>query len=157
MTAFSCRLSPVTSRAAGGALGFFSVRSSSVYGRARICADRCLRFYTAGSSYLDTLPKLQIGISSFESIQGRKQAYVDKTPLIHKLVSSAPERLTVNAPRRFGKSLLLDTVAEVFRGNKELFQGCGIYDSDFPWNAHTVIKLDLSDIDGNESLCLDHF
>lgn len=147
MAASLSRLSAACGRAADWALGPVSLRPSSVYGRVKTCADGCLRFYTADFSSINKLSKLPIGISSFQTIMGRNQAYVDKTLLIYKLISNAPERLTVSAPRRFGKSLLLDTVAEVFRGNRELFRGCDIYNSDFQWDEYAVMKLDLSDID----------
>ena len=45
--------------------------------------------------------------------------------------------------RRFGKSLLLDTIGEVFSGDKELFRGLWIYDSDYDFAKYPVLKLDM--------------
>lgn len=47
---------------------------------------------------------------------------MDKTPLIAKLVNHG-EYYFLSRLRRFGKSLLIDTIAEAFQGRKELFQG----------------------------------
>ena len=52
----------------------------------------------------------------------------------------------MSRPRRFGKSLLLDTIAEVFKGSKELFEGLWIYDSDYDFVRHPVVRLDMSKI-----------
>jgi len=47
-------------------------------------------------------------------------------------------------PRRFGKSLLLSTLKEIFEGNRELFQGLWIHGSDYQWAEHPVIRIDFS-------------
>ncbi len=48
--------------------------------------------------------------------------YVDKTPLALRLIEQG-KYYFLSRPRRFGKSLLLDTLAELFEGNRRLFQG----------------------------------
>ena len=50
------------------------------------------------------------------------------------------------SPRRFGKSLLLDTIGEVLGGEKELFKGLWIYKSDYDFKKHPVIRIDMSSI-----------
>ncbi|OYT13107.1 MAG: AAA family ATPase, partial [Bacteroidetes bacterium 4572_114] len=52
----------------------------------------------------------------------------------------------LSRPRRFGKSLLLNTIKEIFLGNKELFKGLWIYDK-IDWEPHPVIKISFSNID----------
>ncbi|WPL16289.1 putative AAA-ATPase [Thiorhodovibrio winogradskyi] len=66
--------------------------------------------------------KLPIGISTFAKIRGEDYYYVDKTELALRLID-AGSYYFLSRPRRFGKSLLLDTLAELFQGNLPLFQG----------------------------------
>jgi hypothetical protein len=78
--------------------------------------------------------KLPIGIQTFSEIREGNYYYVDKTKLIADLIDSG-KYYFLSRPRRFGKSLLLDTIAEVFEGNKVLFQGLFIEDK---WNWNTT-------------------
>jgi hypothetical protein len=50
---------------------------------------------------------------------------------------------SIACPRRFGKSLLISTLKELFEGNRELFKGLWIYDSDYRWTEHPVIRIDF--------------
>jgi len=61
----------------------------------------------------------------------------------------------LSRPRRFGKSLLLDTIAETMSGNKELFKGLFIYDSDYSFEKHPVLRLDMSKIANKTSEVLE--
>ncbi|BDV00222.1 ATPase AAA [Thermodesulfomicrobium sp. WS] len=63
--------------------------------------------------------KLPIGIQSFAQIRHEGFYYVDKTPFIAQLATG--KFYFLSRPRRFGKSLLLDTIAEAFAGNRTLF------------------------------------
>jgi hypothetical protein len=88
-----------------------------------------------------------VGESSFEKIIKNHGVYVDKTGLIHDLISSswpgAPYFLA--RPRRFGKTLLLDTIKCVFQGRHELFSGLEIERSPaFSWDAFPVISISLN-------------
>jgi hypothetical protein len=60
------------------------------------------------------MKNLPIGIQTFSKLINRNCLYVDKTKDIYNLISR---------PRRFGKSLLISTLYELFSGNKELFKG----------------------------------
>ena len=91
------------------------------------------------------MKKLPLGIQSFKEIIEGDYVYVDKTQYIYNLIHSA-KYYFLSRPRRFGKSLLLDTISEVFSGGKELFKGLWIYDSDYCFDIHPVIKLDMSNI-----------
>ena len=85
---------------------------------------------------------LPIGIQTFEKIINGNYYYVDKTMFVKKLEEGGYYFLS--RPRRFGKSLFLDTLKEAFSGNKELFKGLYLYEN---WNwekRYPVIRLDLS-------------
>ena len=89
------------------------------------------------------MKKLPLGIQNFGKIIEGDYVYVDKTEYIYKLIDGASYYF-LSRPRRFGKSLLLDTICEVFRGEKELFKGLWIYDSGYDFAKHPVIRLDMS-------------
>jgi hypothetical protein len=90
------------------------------------------------------MKKLPIGIQTFSEIIRENYLYVDKTPLIAALISSG-KYLFLSRPRRFGKSLLVSTLKEIFSGNQELFRGLFIYDK-LDWKAYPVIQIDFSAI-----------
>jgi hypothetical protein len=71
--------------------------------------------------------KLPIGIQSFRKIRDGGFYYVDKTPLAWSLAQEAGYYF-LSRPRRFGKSLFLDTLKELFEGNQTLFTGLFIHD-----------------------------
>jgi hypothetical protein len=90
--------------------------------------------------------KYPIGLQSFRKIREGGFLYIDKTELVHQLVTGG-NYYFLSRPRRFGKSLLLSTIKELFAGNKELFKGLWIHDQ---WNwekKHPVIHIRLSKID----------
>ena len=89
------------------------------------------------------LKKLPVGIQNFGKIVEQNYLYIDKTKYIYNLITNN-KYIFFSRPRRFGKSLLLDTISEIFKGNKHLFKGLWLYNSDYTWDKHPVIKLDLS-------------
>ena len=70
----------------------------------------------------DYMKKLPIGISSFEKIMTENYVYVDKTKHVYNLVNTGGGRYFLSRPRRFGKSLLIDTIKQAFESNKALFK-----------------------------------
>ncbi|NOL49878.1 ATP-binding protein [Pelistega europaea] len=86
---------------------------------------------------------LPIGISSFSDLREMDYYYVDKTPLIIDLITSS-RFVFLSRPRRFGKSLTLDTMAELFSGNKTLFEG--LYaENNWDWDTtYPVIRLSFA-------------
>ena len=84
--------------------------------------------------------KLPIGIQTFKEIIEREYIYVDKTEFALKLIENY-KYVFLSRPRRFGKSLFLDTLYEIFNGNKELFKGLYIYDK-YDFEKYPVIKID---------------
>ncbi|MEZ4983511.1 MAG: AAA family ATPase [Saprospiraceae bacterium] len=85
--------------------------------------------------------KYPIGIQDFREIRTGGYVYVDKTPHIHRVLDSG-KYFFLSRPRRFGKSLLLSTMNELYCGAKELFEGLWIYDQwDWEANQRPVIWL----------------
>lgn len=68
------------------------------------------------------MKKLPIGLSSFAEVIENNCVYIDKTPHVHSLVEEG-KYYFLSRPRRFGKSLLVDTLKQAFLGNKTLFKG----------------------------------
>ncbi len=91
------------------------------------------------------MKNLPIGIQTFRKMIGENYLYVDKTKQIHDLFARGGKYYFLSRPRRFGKSLLISTLAEIFSGNKELFKGLWIYDR-IEWTQYPVIHIDFSKI-----------
>jgi hypothetical protein len=70
------------------------------------------------------MKNLPIGIQTFQKIRDKEKnyIYIDKTDLALKLINSSGYYF-LSRPRRFGKSLFLDTLQDIFEGKKELFEG----------------------------------
>jgi len=87
------------------------------------------------------MKKLPLGIQTFKKIRDKNEnyLYVDKTEIAKKLIERGTYYF-LSRPRRFGKSLFLDTLKEIFEGNRELFEGLHIYDT-WDWSVtYPVIK-----------------
>ena len=84
--------------------------------------------------------RLPIGIQTFRKIREDDCYYVDKTPYLARLVDEGTHYF-LSRPRRFGKSLFLDTLKELFEGTEELFRGLAIHDH-WDWSLrHPVVRL----------------
>jgi hypothetical protein len=90
------------------------------------------------------LKPLPIGFSTFRKIICGGFLYVDKTKWIYEMVKDPAGVYFLSRPRRFGKSLLASTLSELFAGNRELFEGLWIEQSDYQWERHPIIRLDFS-------------
>ena len=87
--------------------------------------------------------RLPIGIQTFRKLREGDCYYVDKTAYIQRLLDEGTHYF-LSRPRRFGKSLFLDTLKEVFEGNEPLFAGLAIHDQ-WDWSVHhPVLRLDFS-------------
>ncbi len=86
-----------------------------------------------------------IGIQSLKELINNGALYIDKTPIVFKLLSPFKKYYFFSRPRRFGKSLLISTLKEIFSGNKELFQKTWIYDK-IDWEKYPVIHIPFSGI-----------
>ena len=84
--------------------------------------------------------KLPIGIQTFRVIRDGGYYYVDKTAYARRLLDEG-RHYFLSRPRRFGKSLFLDTLGELFQGSRDLFRGLDIHD-EWDWSArHPVLRL----------------
>ena len=85
-----------------------------------------------------------VGNPTFEWHRIRGSVYIDKTAYVYRMVSTDAVNFFLSRPRRFGKSMLVDTLRCYFEGRKELFEGLAIYDLEKEWKKYPVIRLDLS-------------
>ena len=89
-----------------------------------------------------TRRRLPIGLQTFRELREEDCYYVDKTRFIAGLLDKG-KHYFLSRPRRFGKSLLLDTLKELFEGNERLFAGLHIHDC-WEWSRrHPVVRLDF--------------
>ncbi len=88
---------------------------------------------------------LPIGYQSFSDLRNEGCYYVDKTSLIREMIKQG-RYYFLSRPRRFGKSLLVDTLQELFEGNETLFQGLDIHPH-WDWSVnYPVVRLTLDGI-----------
>ncbi len=104
-------------------------------------ADACDRLMSYNMRL--TMKKLPVGIQTFSEIINEDYLYIDKTGIACTLIDSF-KYVFLSKPRRFGKSLFLDTLKNIFEGKRELFRGLLIEDQ---WNwevKYPVIKISFS-------------
>ena len=91
--------------------------------------------------------KLSIGVQNIQDFSQENMIYVDKTEKIYELMQLGKHNFIVR-PRRFGKSLMLDTVAAIYEGSKEQFEGTWIYDK-IDWDAEKrpTLRIDFTSIE----------
>ena len=88
------------------------------------------------------LKEIVVDKSSLSWLRDVDGLYVDKTKYLLKMICSGSYFL-LSRPRRFGKSLTIDTLEQIFIGNKELFKGLYIYD-EYDFEEYPVIRLNMS-------------
>ncbi len=88
--------------------------------------------------------RLPVGLQSFEEIRRKGYLYVDKTDMVREMVNEGCKYNYLSRPRRFGKSILVDTLQCYLEGKKELFDGLKIMDLETEWEKYPVIHLDMS-------------
>lgn len=93
------------------------------------------------------MKNLPIGIQNFAELIEGGYLYIDKTEEIYKLMERGGKYYFISRPRRFGKSLMISTLKEIFSGNKQLFKGLWIYDK-IDWQSFPVIHIDFLKING---------
>ena len=103
---------------------------------------------------MSSFRKYPVGIQSFESIRKDGYVYIDKTPLIYKMITEGKPYF-LSRPRRFGKSLLCSTLEALFQGRRELFEAFTTEDgieqpqlfiatTNWKWEKYPVIRFDFS-------------
>ena len=85
------------------------------------------------------MKKLPVGIHTFSQIINEDYLYIDKTKEAYELIDNY-KYVFLSRPRRFGKSLFLTTLKEIFEGKKDLFKGLYIYDK-YDFVKYPVIKI----------------
>ena len=90
-----------------------------------------------------TKRRLPIGMQTFRKLRERNCYYVDKTPYVERLLDEGTHYF-LSRPRRFGKSLFLDTLKELFEGSEELFQGLHVHAGHNWSERHPVVRLDFA-------------
>ncbi|MDR0571679.1 MAG: AAA family ATPase, partial [Rickettsiales bacterium] len=90
------------------------------------------------------LSNLPLGVSDYREIVSQNYFYADKTRFLYPLVKQRKPYF-LSRPRRFGKTLLVDTMENILRGHKDLFEGLWINSSDYDWTPYPVIRLDMLD------------
>ena len=97
--------------------------------------------------------RLPIGIQTFRTIREEGCYYVDKTPWMRRLIDEGAHYF-LSRPRRFGKSLFVDTLKELFEANEPLFEGLAVHET-WDWSVrHPVVRLDFSGGDFRERVQL---
>jgi hypothetical protein len=100
--------------------------------------------FVRGKRGNEFMKKLPIGIQTFRDIVQNDYLYVDKTEKIFDLVKNPKGVYFLARPRRFGKSLLISILNEIFEGEKELFKYLWIYRSDYAWEKYPIVRIDFS-------------
>ena len=101
-----------------------------------------------------TKRKYPVGVQSFVKLRKEGYMYIDKTPLIYKMITEGCPYF-LSRPRRFGKSLLISTLAAVFEGRRELFEAFTteqgielpqlfIATTNWKWEKYPVLRFDFS-------------
>ena len=88
--------------------------------------------------------RLPVGIQSFKKIREDKYLYIDKSDIIWQLANNGTQYNYLSRPRRFGKSVLVDTLKAYFEGRRDLFEGLKIMNLETEWKQYPVIRLDMS-------------
>ena len=87
-----------------------------------------------------TRRRLPLGIQTFRKIREDGCYYVDKTGYAARLIEQGAHYF-LSRPRRFGKSLFVDTLKELFEGDETLFRGLAVYDQ-WDWSVrYPVLRL----------------
>ena len=86
-----------------------------------------------GASVATVKRKLPIGIQTFREIRDENHYYVDKTAYAARLAAEG-KHFFLSRPRRFGKSLFVDTLKELFEGNEPLFRELAVHDT-WDWSV----------------------
>ena len=101
----------------------------------------------------EIMKDLPIGVQTFKKMRENNYVYVDKTEFVYELARKEGNNF-FSRPRRFGKSLLVNTFKELFLGSEQLFQGLWIHDK-WDWSkTYPVIHLSF-DAMSYEGLGLD--
>lgn len=102
---------------------------------------------------MSAIDELPYGYTSFREIRREGKLYVDKTDIVHRLAHSTKYNF-LSRPRRFGKSILVDTLESYWLGERDLFAGLKMAQLESSWEAWPVIRLDMSRCQNTLALAL---
>ncbi len=94
----------------------------------------------------NSMKRIALSKTNFTEIIKNDFIYVDKTKYLYEIVNSNEPYYFLSRPRRFGKTLFLDTLKTFFEGKRELFKDLYVYDKDWEWEEYPVIRLDFNNI-----------
>ncbi|KKQ32643.1 MAG: hypothetical protein US49_C0006G0094 [candidate division TM6 bacterium GW2011_GWF2_37_49] len=98
---------------------------------------------------MEQFKKLPVDLSSFSTMINENYLYVDKTKIIYEIISRG-RCFFLARPRRFGKSLLVSTLKEIFLGNKDLFKDLWIgKNASYAWDSYPIIHIDFLRVDSS--------
>ena len=84
--------------------------------------------------------------AAFERMREKDVVYVDKTAYFYQLLQRDPDTVFFIArPRRFGKSLMINTLTTLLQGKRDYFRGLAIDGTDYDWGKHKVIRFRMTD------------
>ena len=86
---------------------------------------------------------IDAGNPTFEKLITSGNIYVDKTKYLYNLLRDGGTYYFCARPRRFGKTLTINTLEQIFRGRRELFKGLYIDSTDYDWKEYPVIHVDF--------------
>ena len=89
------------------------------------------------------MKRIATSLAEFEEIITEDYIYVDKTKYLYEIISK-DKYYFLSRPRRFGKTLFVNTLEKFYEGKRELFEGLYIYDQDWDWEEYPVMKLDFN-------------
>ncbi|MDR1313694.1 MAG: AAA family ATPase, partial [Deltaproteobacteria bacterium] len=92
------------------------------------------------------IPEIGIDIADFSVLRNEGYVYVDKTEFVREILDGPRRRLFLSRPRRFGKTLLIDTLEDAAAGRKELFSGLAIdrLRKDTEWPRSHVLRISMN-------------
>ena len=92
--------------------------------------------------------KIAQGTYDFRVMREDGYRYVDKTALLYPLVTRGRDSFFfISRPRRFGKSLMLSTLENIFRGRRDLFKGLAIDKLDYDWAEYPILHFNFATMD----------
>jgi hypothetical protein len=108
----------------------------------------CIKENKNSMQTMDVRPRYPVGMQIFSEIRKGNFVYVDKTELIYQLTHGDYKFVFLSRPRRFGKSLLVDTLACYFEAQKELFTGLAMEQLETEWTKYPVLRFSFGDVKG---------
>jgi hypothetical protein len=92
------------------------------------------------------IPEIGINIANFSRLRNKGYVYVDKTKFVREILDGPRPHLFLSRPRRFGKTLLIDTLEQAAAGRKEHFSGLAIdrLRTDAEWTRSHVLRISMN-------------